>query len=61
MVTSGSKWLGYWGKHLTVDKYRLYEPFQKVNHFPLSFEIGRKDKLFKNYREIAKRFDKSVF
>jgi hypothetical protein len=54
-VTEGLNWVGYWGKHLSKDRYKKYHPFQKINHFPMSFEIGRKDKLYKNYKEIKKK------
>ena len=49
LVNGRDKWLAYWGKHLTSDKFEKFSPFQTINHFPYSFEIGRKDKLWLNY------------
>jgi hypothetical protein len=34
-----------WSKHLPVNDFARLSEFQKVNHFPGSFELGRKDSL----------------
>jgi tubulin polyglutamylase TTLL4 len=37
--------LGTWGKHLKTSQFNVFERYQHVSHFPLSFQIGRKDQL----------------
>ncbi|KAJ3305452.1 Tubulin polyglutamylase ttll4 [Kappamyces sp. JEL0829] len=54
-VTGGDKWLAYWGKHLPVEKFKKYHPWQMLNHFPYSFEVGRKDKMWLNYCALVSR------
>nr|KAJ3421414.1 Tubulin polyglutamylase ttll4 [Polyrhizophydium stewartii] len=55
LVRSGDEWVGYWGKHLPSEKYKSIEPWQKINHFPMSFEIGRKDRLYTNLMAMRSR------
>ncbi|KAJ3276288.1 hypothetical protein HDV01_005736 [Terramyces sp. JEL0728] len=55
-VTAGDQWLGTWGKHLPLDKFKKFHSWQKVNHFPMSFEIGRKDKMYQNYAYMRQRY-----
>ncbi|KAJ3093773.1 Tubulin polyglutamylase ttll4 [Physocladia obscura] len=55
LVKGGKKWIGYWGKHYAAEKFRTIEPWQKVNHFPMSFEIGRKDKMYLNVSRMRER------
>ncbi|KAJ3183050.1 Tubulin polyglutamylase ttll4 [Geranomyces variabilis] len=52
LVRKGKSWLGCWGKHFTPERFKKVLPWQKVNHFPMSFEIGRKDKLLANYHRL---------
>jgi tubulin polyglutamylase TTLL4 len=37
--------LGTWGKHMKTNQFNVFERYQHVSHFPLSFQIGRKDQL----------------
>ncbi|KAJ3104614.1 Tubulin polyglutamylase ttll4 [Phlyctochytrium planicorne] len=48
LVKGGKDWVGYWGKHFPPEKFKNVMPWQKVNHFPMSFEVGRKDRLYEN-------------
>ncbi|XP_077966117.1 tubulin polyglutamylase TTLL5-like isoform X3 [Styela clava] len=41
------------GAHLKPFSLRTLQDFQKVNHFPRSYEITRKDRLFKNIDRMA--------
>ncbi|KAI9201853.1 tubulin-tyrosine ligase family-domain-containing protein [Polychytrium aggregatum] len=56
LVRGGKTWVGYWGKHISADKFHLVQPWQKVNHFPMTFEIGRKDKLYANLTRLKQRY-----
>ena len=44
--------LGYWGKHISAERFKNLKSFQKINHFPMSFEIGRKDKMYCNWERM---------
>ncbi|GMH51208.1 hypothetical protein TL16_g00962 [Triparma laevis f. inornata] len=44
---SGVQWNCQWGKHLTTDGFESLNRFQKANHFPGSWCIGRKDRLMR--------------
>jgi tubulin polyglutamylase TTLL4 len=55
------EWIGYWGKHMKAAAFRNIQPHQKVNHFPGTFEIGRKDKLWKNLNKAQIKHSKKVF
>eukprot|EP00761_Pharyngomonas_kirbyi_P005096 gb/GECH01005101.1/.p1 GENE.gb/GECH01005101.1/~~gb/GECH01005101.1/.p1 ORF type:complete len:677 (+),score=163.72 gb/GECH01005101.1/:1-2031(+) len=41
----GEDWNVLWGRHLEIGKYRQLNAFQRVNHFPGTTHIGRKDRL----------------
>ncbi|EDV27289.1 uncharacterized protein TRIADDRAFT_22586, partial [Trichoplax adhaerens] len=48
-LTKGvNEWLGYWGKHMKSEMFKTVKEYQKVNHYPGSFQIGRKDRLWRN-------------
>uniref|UniRef100_A0A5K3F665 Tubulin polyglutamylase TTLL5 n=1 Tax=Mesocestoides corti TaxID=53468 RepID=A0A5K3F665_MESCO len=54
-------WIGYFGKHLTPNLFRQLKDFQKLNHFPGSFELGRKDRLTVNLGKMRTRFGVSEY
>ncbi|KAL1466082.1 hypothetical protein MTO96_026892 [Rhipicephalus appendiculatus] len=45
LTRDGPYWNGTWGKHIKCFTFAEIKGFQKVNHFPGSFHLGRKDKL----------------
>ncbi|KAL3116117.1 hypothetical protein niasHT_007417 [Heterodera trifolii] len=61
LVDESKKWIGYWGKHLKSPQYRTLKPFQKVNHFPGAFHLGRKDRLWLHIYEFMQRFEGDLF
>uniref|UniRef100_K3WHZ6 Tubulin--tyrosine ligase-like protein 5 n=1 Tax=Globisporangium ultimum (strain ATCC 200006 / CBS 805.95 / DAOM BR144) TaxID=431595 RepID=K3WHZ6_GLOUD len=54
-ATSSSNWNIFWGHHLKSAEFSSLLPFQIVNHFPGSFELGRKDRLCSNLLRMRKR------
>jgi len=48
------KWNILWGKRWKDDDYLTLNPFQKVNHFPGTWHIGRKDMLFRNLQRMRR-------
>jgi tubulin polyglutamylase TTLL4 len=51
LISKGLKFVGYWGKFVASSKFKNFKNHY-INHFPGSFEIGRKDKLYWNYCEM---------
>jgi hypothetical protein len=39
--TAGSEWNVLWGSFVKKDKYRRLQPWQKCNHWPGTWELGR--------------------
>ncbi|KAF2347635.1 Tubulin-tyrosine ligase/Tubulin polyglutamylase, partial [Trinorchestia longiramus] len=54
-------WSGTWGKHMKSTCYKSVKSYQKVNHFPGTFQIGRKDKLWNNFLRLQSKFGKEEF
>lgn len=53
-VSDERKWIAMWGKHMKSIFYCGMNMYQKVNHFPGSFHLGRKDKLHINISRLRK-------
>lgn len=45
-------WLGCWGRHMKAPGFKSIRDYQKLNHFPGSFQIGRKDRLWRNLSKL---------
>uniref|UniRef100_UPI00398EE9DE tubulin monoglutamylase TTLL4-like isoform X1 n=2 Tax=Pristiophorus japonicus TaxID=55135 RepID=UPI00398EE9DE len=54
-------WLGCWGHHMKSPLFKTLREYQKLNHFPGSFQIGRKDRLWRNLLKMQVRFGKREF
>ncbi|XP_039612398.1 tubulin polyglutamylase TTLL4 isoform X2 [Polypterus senegalus] len=54
-------WLGCWGHHMKSPGFKVIREYQKLNHFPGSFQIGRKDRLWRNLSKMQARFGKKEF
>uniref|UniRef100_A0A8C2Q793 Tubulin tyrosine ligase-like family, member 4 n=1 Tax=Cyprinus carpio TaxID=7962 RepID=A0A8C2Q793_CYPCA len=54
-------WLGCWGHHMKSPGFKAIREFQKLNHFPGSFQIGRKDRLWRNLSKMQAHFGKKEF
>lgn len=54
-TTTSSNWNIFWGHHLKASEFSALLPFQRVNHFPGSFELGRKDRLCSNLLRMRKK------
>uniref|UniRef100_A0AC35FBA4 ATP-grasp domain-containing protein n=1 Tax=Panagrolaimus sp. PS1159 TaxID=55785 RepID=A0AC35FBA4_9BILA len=55
-IESNNGWLGYWGRHWKTSDYHQMSINQKVNHYPGSFHIGRKDRIWCHLKEFMRRF-----
>ncbi|XP_073490406.1 tubulin monoglutamylase TTLL4 [Aquarana catesbeiana] len=54
-------WLGCWGHHMKSTAFKGIREYQKLNHFPGSFQIGRKDRLWRNLSKMQARFGRKEF
>ncbi|CAJ1079024.1 tubulin polyglutamylase TTLL4 isoform X1 [Xyrichtys novacula] len=54
-------WLGCWGHHMKSPGFKALGEHQKLNHFPGTFQIGRKDRLWRNLSKMQLRFGKQEF
>ncbi|XP_035250486.1 tubulin polyglutamylase TTLL4-like isoform X2 [Anguilla anguilla] len=57
----GHDWLGCWGHHMKSIGFRALHEHQKLNHFPGSFQIGRKDRLWRNLSKMQILFGRREF
>lgn len=48
--------IGSWCRHMLTAEFMCLEEWQKVNHFPGSFNLGRKDKLWLRLKAAQSRF-----
>ncbi|SPP81697.1 tubulin polyglutamylase TTLL4 isoform X1 [Drosophila guanche] len=59
MLKKTNDWMGVWGKHLRSPCFKTIRSYQKINHLPGSFRIGRKDSCWKNLqRQMGKHSNK---
>merc|ERR1719228_2148038 len=56
-----SDWGATWGKHMKPPAFKEIKETQKINHFPGTFNIGRKDRLWKNYHRLMLKHGKNEF
>ncbi|KAK6627894.1 hypothetical protein RUM44_010376 [Polyplax serrata] len=61
LVRKSNDWTGQWGKHMKSFVFKTLKDFQKLNHFPGTFQIGRKDRLWKNMYRLMVKFGKKEF
>eukprot|EP00931_Biecheleriopsis_adriatica_P049793 TRINITY_DN28812_c0_g1_i1.p1 TRINITY_DN28812_c0_g1~~TRINITY_DN28812_c0_g1_i1.p1 ORF type:complete len:1034 (+),score=223.43 TRINITY_DN28812_c0_g1_i1:196-3297(+) len=60
--TRGEDWAVSWsGPRMRENLYRMMHEFQRVNHFPSSTELTRKDRLWENFQRAAKVMGKEDF
>lgn len=50
------EWMGTWGKHMKSICFKTLKDSQKMNHFPGTFQIGRKDRLWRNLHKLMSKF-----
>lgn len=50
------EWIGIWGKHMKSLMFRAIKDGQKMNHFPGTFQIGRKDRLWRNLQKLTTKY-----
>ncbi|XP_046748761.1 tubulin monoglutamylase TTLL4-like [Diprion similis] len=61
MVRKSQEWCGIWGKHMKSLTFKSLRESQKVNHFPGTFQLGRKDRLWRNLSRMIMKHGKKEF
>ncbi|XP_060848060.1 tubulin monoglutamylase TTLL4-like [Rhopalosiphum padi] len=61
LVRKSNDWVGTWGKHMKSLSFKTLWQQQKVNHFPGTFQIGRKDRLWQNLNALILKYGKEEF
>lgn len=61
VIKDPKDWSGTWGKHMKSAMFKLVPPHQKVNHFPGTFQIGRKDRMWRNMQKMVTKFGVQEF
>ncbi|XP_076436228.1 tubulin monoglutamylase TTLL4-like [Babylonia areolata] len=60
-ITKRNDWMGCFGKHMKAAGFKAIREYQKLNHFPGSFQLGRKDRLWRNLSRMQVSFGKKEF
>ncbi|XP_075151826.1 tubulin tyrosine ligase-like 4A isoform X2 [Haematobia irritans] len=61
LLKKTNDWMGVWGKHMKSPCFKTVRPYQKINHLPGSFKIGRKDSCWKNLVQLMAKHGKKEF
>lgn len=59
--TTDQIYLGSWCKHMLTTEFKQLEEWRKVNHYPGSFHLGRKDKLCFRLRIAKLKYGQDKF
>lgn len=61
LMKKPNDWVGTWGKHMKSPCFKTLHSYQKFNHLPGSFQIGRKDRCWRNLQTLMSRHGKKEF
>lgn len=61
LTRKNSDWVAMWGKHMKSLQFQELKECQKVNHFPGSHNLGRKDNLLRNIRRARNIHGESTY
>ncbi|XP_055710939.1 tubulin monoglutamylase TTLL4 isoform X2 [Phlebotomus papatasi] len=61
LLKQTNDWIGIWGKHMKSPQFRTIRSYQKFNHIPGTFQIGRKDRVWRNLQLQMERNGKKEF
>eukprot|EP00929_Paragymnodinium_shiwhaense_P096941 TRINITY_DN5869_c0_g1_i2.p1 TRINITY_DN5869_c0_g1~~TRINITY_DN5869_c0_g1_i2.p1 ORF type:complete len:695 (-),score=158.93 TRINITY_DN5869_c0_g1_i2:161-2245(-) len=54
-----NRWLVMWSNHPPPEVLQAMKPQQRTNHFPGSWHLGRKDRLWQNISRMQRKFSRS--
>ncbi|KRT81953.1 hypothetical protein AMK59_5588 [Oryctes borbonicus] len=61
LVRKSNEWMGTWGKHMKSPLFKTLKEEQKLNHFPGTFQLGRKDRIWRNLQKLMMKFGQKEF
>ncbi|XP_037922551.1 tubulin polyglutamylase TTLL4-like isoform X3 [Hermetia illucens] len=61
LIKKTNDWMGTWEKHMKSPGFRVLRSYQKYNHLPGSFKIGRKDSVWRNLKSHMGKHGKKEF
>ncbi|CRK94365.1 CLUMA_CG007878, isoform A [Clunio marinus] len=61
LMKKPNDWVGTWGKHMKSPCFKTLHSYQKFNHLPGSFQIGRKDRCWRNLQTLMSKHGKKEF
>lgn len=61
LIKKPNDWVGTWGKHMKSPCFKTLHSYQKFNHLPGSFQIGRKDRCWRNLQTQMSKHGKKEF
>ncbi|KAK0078300.1 hypothetical protein PV325_002714 [Microctonus aethiopoides] len=61
LVKKSPDWIGTWGKHMKSNSFKSLKDNQKMNHFPGTFQVGRKDRLWRNLSRLMVKYGRKEF
>lgn len=56
MIENSNYWNVLWTGYTKHEEIREFNKYQKVNHYPGSIQLGRKDLLWKNMYRLKQKF-----
>ena len=59
-ISEGDDWNIFFGRYINTEQYQYLNPFQKVNHFPGSAHLGRKDLLAISIHQKSLKYEEEV-
>ncbi len=57
--TEGANWNVLWSAPLQPETLRNFSKYQRCNHFPGTWELGRKDSLWRNMSRMKRKYGES--
>lgn len=61
LLKKTNDWMATWGRHMKSPCFKAIRSYQKINHLPGSYKIGRKDSCWKNLQKQMVKHGKKEF
>ena len=55
-MTDGSLWNLIWSIPLKPESFKNYDKYKRCNHFPGTYQLGRKDLMWRNISKMMRDF-----
>lgn len=61
LLKNPDDWVAIWGKQMKSNNFKSLKDHQKFNHLPGTFQLGRKDRLWRNLSRFMCKYGKKEF